>query len=218
MHHSAQALGYDFVRTPAGKGHCVTIPASLHPDWSLKWCQPLQSPSACGPDYLRCLFIGCLTNSRPFTTSWASKLLAAAVWMHIAILSKFPMPVVLKSMIVALNRSYYIAPINMSSTILWARFIAPKLPLNRNAVNRLLVGWLREFAYWSGLGYASCHIPHTGPHSALCGDWNTDIAALHVLVEPQERSGWGSVSVDVHPPLELVCRNPAVGNLVAPPI
>ena len=125
---------------------------------------------------------------------------------------------VLKSMIVALTRSYYIAPMNMSSTILWARFIAPKLPLNRIAVNRLLVGWLREVAHWCTLGYASCHIPHTGPHSALCGDWNADIAALQVLVEPHERSGWGSVSVDVHPPLELVCRTPALGNLVVPPI
>lgn len=120
--------------------------------------------------------------------------------MHIAILGKFPMAVVIKSMIVALTRSYYTTPINMSATILWARFIAPKLPLNRNAVNRLLVGWLRDCAQWSSLGYASCHILHTEPHTALCGDWNTDIVALHVQVEPQGRSGWGSGTVHVCTP------------------
>ena len=164
-------------------------PSGLTSAWHLKYTVTLQSPPAHAHKHISNIIVSAVLNIHPFLHTWAGCLLSVASWAQLACLSGYPRSTVLRALHSAVPRIISRTPWDVDSTLGWCCHVVYFLPATRDTVFFRLRRWLQAHAVWSPAAYASWHMPHPGPCSAICADWCHDFPVLSVfspLLDPCE--------------------------------
>ena len=169
------ALGYSLIRGDPGDGTVYAQPSALTKAWDLKLGPPLIAPDRSHPAHLLGILLGVLSNTHQWCTAWARELLSLAVWLQVAVLSRYGTKRLLKAGHSAVARGISTSPHEMQRTVRYLYDVVHRLPMRRCcAISFCLLKWLVKHAHWRGGKYSSWVIDEGLSPNGTTGAWSND--------------------------------------------